>query len=53
MYFFEFKMSYPHVWPLILILTVIGAIMATWRNLVGGLWLGLVGSWKPLIISLC
>jgi hypothetical protein len=52
-YFFEFKTFYPHAWLFILILTVLGAIMATWRNLIGGLWLGLVGSWKPLIISVC
>lgn len=48
---FEFKMFYPHSWHLILILSVPGLMMVTWRSLVSGFWAGLAGSWKLSFLS--
>ncbi|EEF57076.1 hypothetical protein [Pedosphaera parvula] len=53
MLLFEFKLFYPHSWHLILILSLGGLSLITWRSMVGGFWTGLASTWKPLITSLC
>lgn len=47
------RMIHPHSWLLIAILYFAGLVMLTWRCMVGGLWVGLSGSRRYYLGSLC
>ncbi|EEF58223.1 hypothetical protein [Pedosphaera parvula] len=40
----KFRMSYPHSWQMIAVLSFVGIMVLTWRCLVSGLWVGLLGN---------
>jgi hypothetical protein len=46
---FQFRMLYPHSWLAILVLSLFGCMVLTWRCMVSGLWAGLWG--KPMYYS--